>query len=69
MTYFDLQVRYDLTDNMDVYFGIDNLTNKQPPCAQLVTMSQFLELIILLSHMLEFGIVIPLHRSQMAAVK
>jgi len=31
MTYFDLQVRYDLTDNMDVYFGIDNLTNKQPP--------------------------------------
>jgi len=31
MTYYDLQVRYDLTDNMDVYFGIDNLTNKQPP--------------------------------------
>jgi outer membrane receptor protein involved in Fe transport len=31
MTYLDLQVRYDLTDNVDVYFGIDNLSNKQPP--------------------------------------
>ena len=31
MTYIDMQVRYDLTDNLDVYFGIDNLTDKQPP--------------------------------------
>ena len=31
MVYLDLQVRYDLTDNMDVYFGIDNLSDKQPP--------------------------------------
>ena len=31
MTYLDLQVRHDLTDNVDVYFGVDNLTNKQPP--------------------------------------
>jgi outer membrane receptor protein involved in Fe transport len=30
-TYLDLQVRYDLTDSVDVYFGIDNLTDKQPP--------------------------------------
>jgi iron complex outermembrane receptor protein len=31
MTYLDLQVRYDLTDSVDVYFGVDNLSNKQPP--------------------------------------
>lgn len=31
MVYLDLQVRYDLTDSLDVYFGIDNLSNKQPP--------------------------------------
>ena len=31
MTYIDMQIRYDLTDNLDVYFGIDNLTDKQPP--------------------------------------
>jgi outer membrane receptor protein involved in Fe transport len=31
MTYLDLQIRYDLTDNVDVYFGVDNLTDKQPP--------------------------------------
>ena len=31
MTYIDMQVRYDLTDNLDVYFGVDNLTDKQPP--------------------------------------
>ena len=30
-TYLDLQVRYDLTDNIDVYFGVDNLTDKNPP--------------------------------------
>ena len=31
MTYIDMQIRYDLTDNLDVYFGVDNLTDKQPP--------------------------------------
>ena len=31
MTYLDLQIRYDLTDNIDVYYGLDNLTDKQPP--------------------------------------
>ena len=31
MTYIDMQVRYNLTDSMDVYFGVDNLTDKQPP--------------------------------------
>jgi iron complex outermembrane receptor protein len=31
MVYMDLQVRYKLTDSIDMYFGIDNLTNKQPP--------------------------------------
>ena len=30
-TYIDMQVRYDLTDSVDVYFGIDNLTDKNPP--------------------------------------
>ena len=30
-TYLDMQVRYNLTDSVDVYFGIDNLTDKQPP--------------------------------------
>ena len=30
-TYIDMQVRYDLTDNVDIYFGVDNLTDKQPP--------------------------------------
>ena len=31
MTYIDMQIRYDLTDNIDVYYGVDNLTDKQPP--------------------------------------
>ena len=31
MVYLDLQVRYDLTDSVDVYFGVDNLSDKQPP--------------------------------------
>ena len=31
MVYLDLQIRYDLTDSVDVYFGVDNLSNKQPP--------------------------------------
>jgi outer membrane receptor protein involved in Fe transport len=31
MIYLDLQIRYDLTDNLDVYFGMDNVTDKQPP--------------------------------------
>ena len=31
MIYLDMQVRYDLTDSVDVYFGVDNLSDKQPP--------------------------------------
>jgi outer membrane receptor protein involved in Fe transport len=31
MVYLDMQVRYQLTDNITVYGGLDNLTNKQPP--------------------------------------
>jgi outer membrane receptor protein involved in Fe transport len=31
MIYLDLQVRYDLTDSLDVYYGMDNVSNQQPP--------------------------------------
>ena len=56
-TYIDMQVRYDLTDSVDVYFGIDNLTNKIHHTALIVKMNQTLVLITQLSLMLEFGIV------------
>jgi len=29
--YVDMQVRYQFTDGMQAWFGVDNLTNKQPP--------------------------------------
>ena len=31
MIYLDLQVRYDLTDSLDIYYGMDNVSNQQPP--------------------------------------